>query len=628
MADNNAHHPGVRSLLAKFETNQTPSPSDRGRSPLSCDTSAVRQLSRVRASFVTVEGAIQSATPGSPLRKTSGRSEPDIFGPKINEQEVSHRHSVVSPTPAAKVETPHNGISDRVVLDQVVKDSRPEPAQCGAKEEPASPVENAASSKETTASRKTPIPNTSTKRPPTLHSPKNNASSKSSTMSASATTHPTTARETAKERANASTHTTNRASTHPTKPTTTRATRASVPSQKPAPQSLTSPKAPTKHVRLPASMTAPTRSSVAKTGTTAPTTRASANTSTKQSSVKSASGVPTRSAAGATNVRKQPRPSLPAHDNVATKPVNNSFLTRMMRPTASSANKTHDKTDNVPPPKTTTTRALRAPIGKATERVNVQPKAKAAPLRLQTEKSQVLPKDLAQKDDATKIAHKRESAKENTQESIPETPVEPETEKPNETIVEPVFETPVKLTEEVKDEPVNIESEPTAERTAEPKSPAQPAAADLTPAPKEVLTEVLPLTEEAPIRDDSNESELLTNATHEVPGESTVVSGGDETKLSEVSIEPTDAQTPSEVKDVTLIDDVLQVPEEPTFEDESSSVDTPETLENPDATKFVQEIALPENTVSPYTETSTIAEQSSTEKSTVDEIDIVGLTLN
>ncbi|KAJ5574406.1 uncharacterized protein N7459_008833 [Penicillium hispanicum] len=540
MSDNN-HHPGVRSLLAKFENSQSPvaSPPSRGRSPAPSDTpSSTRPLSRVRASFVTVEGAIQS-NPGSPLRKTSGRSDsPGMFGPKINEQEVeTRRQNVVSPTPAGAGE---NGQVS--LMDQVTSEPRPEAAsaftaaQGNSKEEPAASVNKTATPNESAPVKEQPAisapavgratpsekaaPKTVTKRPSNIHAAKTNAASKSaSTATASTTTKsstnnttakPPSAREVAKERANALAHKPSRVSLNSAPKSTARTVRGSTPSHESSRTSPTSlsgaksrTKSPTKPVRLPASMTAPTQASAAKLGSNGSSAgRTSTTPSTltrKPSSLKSATGAPsTRSTAGPTaSVRRQSsRPSLPtqpAHDrpssrasDVGSKPVNEGFLARMMRPTASSASKTHDRPEAKAPPKTSAApKASRPSMGRVPERAAVQPKGNAAVLRPQTEKSQIPNKEPTPQEEVKLSRQEQGSEKENIEDgalAIPEhSPAmesndtiieEPETEISTKSVPEPAEE---KRSEENQTDDTNVElvkPEPTVESAAEPVTKA------------------------------------------------------------------------------------------------------------------------------------------------------------
>lgn len=474
MSDNNPHHPGVRSLLAKFE-GQSPiaSPPPRGRSPTASDSSGtVRQLSKVRASFITVDGVIQS-NPASPLRKTSGRSDsPGMFGPKINSGGAeSGRQGMISPTPVSRLDHTQNA-----TLGQIMAEGRPEEAienkserNQTAEEEPAArtetefrsrntppkQTEDSASTDSKSTSSDTPSQKSDSsvvikKKPSSVGSARNAASKPVPTTAASTGAKPAahntsskpTAREVAKERVNSLAHKPSRVSLNPK--TTTRSTRGSAPAQdtsKPHAAGVSSKpvmKSPPKPARVPGSMNTSTHASAAKLGSTAaPSTRTATSASTltrKPSSLKSATGAQSRATTPSTSIRRQAsRPSLPAQaaNDTSTKPVNEGFLARMMRPTASSANKSHphEKTDAKPVTKTTSvSKAPRPSTGRVPDRGVHQVKPKSTVLRPQGQKSQALNKEPApQKDEHKPSQKKQESEKENIVEPITASPKEPAT---------------------------------------------------------------------------------------------------------------------------------------------------------------------------------------------------------
>ena len=134
---------------------------------------------------------------------------------------------------------------------------------------------------------------------------------------------------------------------------------------KTSPESKIRPKSPTRPVRLPASATAPTASSAAKLGGTAPAASTS-SLGRKPSTLKRDTKPPTSRMPGpsASTVQKKPsRPSLQLQNgherpksrvsNAGSKAPDEGFLARMMRPTASSASKTHEKVEPKTPPKKT-----------------------------------------------------------------------------------------------------------------------------------------------------------------------------------------------------------------------------------------------------------------------------------
>lgn len=116
------------------------------------------------------------------------------------------------------------------------------------------------------------------------------------------------------------------------------------------------PKSPTRPVRLPAAATATTASSAAKVGD-APPSRSPSRSSV--SNIRKPAVLGRDRAAPSSNARKSTsRVSLPAASNESQKPKarvstasakapEGSFLARMMRPTQSSASKTHEKVEHV-----------------------------------------------------------------------------------------------------------------------------------------------------------------------------------------------------------------------------------------------------------------------------------------
>lgn len=526
MSESNPHHPGVRSLLAKFE-GQSPiaSPPSRGRSPATSDASGTaRQLSKVRASFVTVDGVIHS-NPASPLRKTSGRSDsPGIFGPTINSGDVkSGRQSAVSPPP---VSLDH---IQSATLGQILAEGRPNTE----KDEPEHVAKEKSTSAETTSRpRNTPKqdnPSTTDskstssrtslkpdspaivkKKPSSVGSARSVASKQSPTTASAAaksnnTSPKLTAREVAKERSNALAHKPSRVSLTPK--ATARSTRGSTPAH-----DTTKPTAGASKAGV-TSSPRPARSTTAQTSATrlasngAPSTRTATSTSTltrKPSSLKGATP--------AASVRRQSsRPSLPAQtgNDPTNKPVNEGFLARMMRPTASSANKSHpqDKPDAEPVTKTVSTSKARPSTGRVSGRGAAQVKPKSSTLRPQTQKAQASQKDSASQKDASKPSQKeQESEKEKIVESTPPSPKESATVKPTPVIA---LEQP-----EVAPEPVEVTTAPAQAEEAAPV--ASVASAETT---KESVEVPEPIIEETVAESSANLAPVEEVA--EVPAQAT-----------------------------------------------------------------------------------------------------------
>ncbi|KAJ5673009.1 hypothetical protein N7507_002136 [Penicillium longicatenatum] len=674
MSDNNAH-PGVRSLLAKFENSPSSvtSPPSRGRSPVSSDTpGSSRQLSKVRASFVTVDGVVQS-NPGSPLRKTSGRSDsPGMFGPKINEQEVeARRQSVASPTPGSLND------GQKGVLDQLVSPIMPDSTLVGTAQSKTVPaVDNKAPAKEplpvktemsaaapasTSAPTVAPASGTSeqpaqkivTKRPSTIGATRNSAPATKPTSSvastarqpANTTTKPATSREIAKERANALANKPSRASLNPAAKPLSRTVRGSTPSQEPLrtspPNSAKSrTRSPTRPVRLPASMTAPTQASAARLGSAATPTGRTTNTAStltrKPSSLKSAAGAgQTRLTAGTTaGVRRQPsRSSLPPQpvqerpssrtSDAGPKPANEGFLARMMRPTASSASKTHDRTEPKTPQKSTTTKPPRASMGRAPERSAQQPKAKPAALRPQTEKSQVANKEPLPKKEKEEVKIPQlapESEKENVEESTPVIPEEPEVMESRDAGIEsPKVVATATATQDRKfaeESKQNVDSEPIVEPVSEPIEPTTVESSTETPlehVPEIDAKEAIETPIEAPAEVESKDAQAPVQVSVEEPAE-----------VQTESPAPV-FQTPADSTPATE----LAAVEEDIAPEVSKAADNPADVSNDKAIGPAEDVAVAEPSTKSEDGPTVSAERPAAEaKQNVDDIDLVSLALN
>ncbi|KAJ6187230.1 hypothetical protein N7519_002138 [Penicillium mononematosum] len=606
MSDNNPHHPGVRSLLAKFE-GQSPvaSPPSRGRSPTASDSSGtVRQLSKVRASFVTVDGVIQS-NPASPLRKTSGRSDsPGMFGPKINSGDAeSGRQSMISPPPVSRLDHTQNA-----TLGQIMAEGRPEEAfetkngkSQAAKEEPERAETETRLQAPRLSSQKSDSSVVIKKKPSSVESARNAASKSGPSTAASTGAKPAahntsskpTAREVAKERANSLAHKPSRVSLNPK--TTARPTRGSAPAQdtsKPHSAGASSRpgvKSPPKPARVPGSMNTSNQASAAKPGSTgASSTRTTTSTSTltrKPSSLKTATGVQSRATTPSTSIRRQSsRPSLPAQaaNDTTTKPVNEGFLARMMRPTASSANKSHlqEKTDVKPVTRSTSvSKAPRQSTGRVPDRSVHQVKPKSTALRPQSQKSQALNKEPAPQKDGLKPSQKKqESEKENIVKPITASAEEPTTVEPApvaaveqpETASKPVETASPAQVEEPTPE-VAVASPESTEKSIEVPEPIMEETvteSSSDPVPVEDATEV----SAEPIN--SNEAQASTKAEVDAPAETPVepiVENAEEkaaettTVTEEIAAEPVAIPT---------ADDQVKVDEKPEV-----SVPEPEVLE-------------------------------------------------
>ncbi|KAJ5722457.1 hypothetical protein N7488_000492 [Penicillium malachiteum] len=683
MSDNNSH-PGVRSLLAKFENSpsQVSSPPSRGRSPVGSDTpGSTRPLSKVRASFVTVDGVIQS-NPGSPLRKTSGRSDNSgIFGPKINEQAVeARRQNVATPTPGSPSES-QQGVLDQVAKAVILKtnatvvkngdNNEPTPAVNSASPEKESPPKKTEKPSRatstlipTTEASDKPAAKTVTKRPSTINAAKASVSHKPASPVAStaskqpATTGTKSAREIAKERAGTLATKPSRPSLNPAAKAAPRTTRGSTPSQEssktsPPNSAKARPRSPTKPARLPASMTAQTQASSAKVGSTAPATGRTNTPSTltrKPSSLKSAAGTgQTRSPVNATTgVRRQAsRPSLPQTSerpssrvsSVGTsKPaVNEGFLARMMRPTASSASKSHEKLDEKPSqPTPTAHKSPRSSLGRTPERSAQQPKAKPMALRPQSEKAPASNKEPVSKKEPSKpkVAQpEQDSEKENVEDQTPAIPEEPEATDAHETIETAPVEVPATvIKEEVKE--LEASPEPAVESSVEIKPTAIEAPVESVPAPAEPTTENVEK-EELQESAESTEKTDVVVATSEVAKENEAEASTDAIIDGEATPEFADAEaespeevfgTPSDSGSENAVAKESSVPEATLSLD--GPTDIPDEIVKPTEAAIAAPEDLTKSEEKPAGDDSVAQEAAPEAKNDVEEIDFVSLALN
>ncbi|KGO77228.1 hypothetical protein PITC_093000 [Penicillium italicum] len=689
MSDSNPHHPGVRSLLAKFE-GQSPiaSPPPRGRSPTASDSSGtLRQLSKVRASFITVDGVIQSH-PASPLRKTSGRSDsPGMFGPKINSGDPSGRQGMISPTPLSRLDHTQN-----MTLGQILAEGRPKET-IGAKSEQNHPtkVEPAARTEPELRSRNTPPKQTEEptstdskstssdtpsqksdssviiKKKPSSVGPARNAASKAvpttaastgSKSAAHSTTSKPTAREVAKERANSLAHKPSRVSLNPK--TTARPTRGPAPAQdtsKPHATGVSSKpgiKSPPRPARVPGSLNTSTHAPAAKPGNTgAPSTRTTTSASTltrKPSSLKSATGAQSRATTPSASIRRQSsRPSMPAqaaHD-ASAKPVNEGFLARMMRPTASSANKSHppENTDAKPITRTSSiSKAPRPSIGKVLDRGVHQVKPNSTVLRPQSQKSQPLSKEPATQKDGHKPSQKKqESEKENIVEPITASSKEPATVEPApvaaveqpKAAAKPVKETASPaLVEESTPEVVIASAEPTENSIEVPEPIVEETVTESSsdPVPIEDATEV----SAEPI--ESNEVPASAEAGVDTPVEALIEpipEDAEEEKAAETTT-ATEEATAEPVATPTADDQVKVGEKQETLVPEPDVLETSESTEvhvevpEKDDDVPVKEVTIPETLAEAKTtdESAPDAQPATEAESSNIAIDIASLALN
>ncbi|KUL88002.1 hypothetical protein ZTR_03894 [Talaromyces verruculosus] len=390
---------GVRSLLAKFENsnnnnNNHPdvSPS-RGRPPAdSQDNATNRPLSKVRASFVSVERNGQgSPTPGALRRTESYNTDVDS----------NQRSATVSPTgQLERVETasaspfspsPHKirtalaafqgdrveSVTAKLASLAVKPPTVTEKSETKPETKPESKPELLeAAIIEKPATKPTPAATTKQAAPPKAI--KKSASTMSIAKDLSANKNPTRS-ATTKEKKPASTPTrsattTTRPTAHSDKPATrtttvrssaptARTERSSTPSHEaakkptvqPSPKTKPSSKSPTRPVRLPASLVTPTAASAARTGTLARSqSHVNLRSSPKAEPAKTLSRKPSILRPDTSRLAHHAIPDRPRSRMSTTSsraPGEESFLARMMRPTASSASKMHDKVEPRSPPR-------------------------------------------------------------------------------------------------------------------------------------------------------------------------------------------------------------------------------------------------------------------------------------
>ncbi|KAJ5602055.1 hypothetical protein N7510_011589 [Penicillium lagena] len=593
MSDNPG--PGVRNLLARFENsspNPVTSPPSRGRSPIGSDTSgSTRPLSRVRASFVNVDGALQS-NQASPLRKASGRGEgvADLFGPKIGSGDsvVSGRDSVASPTPSGgqdsiqklSPELPTKQTPGNTAQNGTGKAELPVPAAealSKPKELPIRQKDSTTTSAPSTENLSAPS-QTVKKRPSTIGSTKTSIATKQTTPAATSTTAKAAS-------ASKPPYLGKLLRNGPPVPFESLAVlrsiqrqsrlRGQLEAENAKPTAISSPpfvkprpKSPTKPVRLPASMTASTQASAARLGNSPPSNSTTTTTlARKPSTLKTAPGPPRAKTPTASSVRRQSsRPSLAAQpaaerpssrvsansrgsDIGTTKPVNDGFLARMMRPTASSASKTLDKPDaKVPARAPSTVKPPRPSMGRVPERSasQLKPKRSTAPLHPQSEKSQPVKKDVPIPKQEPKPAQPApESEKENVVEppaAIPEepTPVAAESAAQEKPAAPLEKETAAALAEPPIPE---IAVERATEAVAEPSEPvsepvAEPLVETASEKPVETTVADTPVAAPAEPRVETT-AEPIPKSSAESPTETPVEPSADE--LEEQATEPTTA---------------------------------------------------------------------------------------
>ncbi|KAJ9260050.1 hypothetical protein DTO207G8_747 [Paecilomyces variotii] len=494
-----------------------------------------RPLSKVRASFIAVENVGRSGpfgglrksndgeTPLSPSRlRSSDGDDPysTITAMSEKENNVPPRNGSGDSTKGEEKRPESNGSSEvRSALGNILKASVPDksqsqdgPTAASTEVSPGDEKTQPARKAETVAEKAGTTSKPVTKEQSSLSLPRDN-----STPKLNGKTSPTRpARSPVPSRAQKSTSTASQGASKDTtpgrqpaskEPTKTVAGKPSRPSLNPpakitsrsspasrdsakktttksSPNGKAQSKSPTRPVRLPASMTAPTASSAAKTGAASQSPNRAQTPSrglTRKPSTlkKDATGASPR--VPASNIPRQPsRASLasPGSDRpksrtstVGTKTVDDSFLARMMRPTASSASKTHEKVEAKTPPRTRTTRTPRRSPAKSEQGARTPSRGKEAKAVPKKEETQ------SPKKDQPETESKVHSAPVPVPEPVPE---EPEKEHSTEGRVETALEDSTKATTEV----------PAAAPAEEPHAPAPTSTEAPAEAPAEVPAEV------------------------------------------------------------------------------------------------------------------------------------------
>ncbi|OJK03014.1 hypothetical protein ASPACDRAFT_76084 [Aspergillus aculeatus ATCC 16872] len=572
-------HPGVRSLLAKFETNQTsaPSPPSRGRSPAGSDNSgSARPLSKIRASFVAVDGATQP-NPLAGLRSVSVRSDSPAGPTRVrsfhSDDMEGGLKSPLSPTGngfpwrTSAPSTTESEVAPKPTMEKVATPLVEEAKPLEDKEN--TPAENTTAP--TAAASNPPSPKkTATPRPAAIQVAKRSSPVKPATKSP---THPrrptspaktvdhtakttrasrpsTTAKPTPHEPVKVATQKPSRASLNPTAKPATRTVRASASARdltKPTASSVSRTTRTVSTSARPAATTSTTSTTAKKEPTAAP----SAPLSRKPSTLKNASATTQRRAITPTaaSLRKQaPRASPPERphsrtSNTSSKPVDEGFLARMMRPTASSASKSHDKVDIKSPPRTTRTaqapRRVPSKLESRPPRLTKPDHGKQRGASAEPQKPQPKPEqDAAPKETLAshvalqeKLAEPEPSVPEETPveapavEKEPKEPKEPEEARESvvEEVVAPMTEAPAETTptpngDEASEEPAVVEEHATEPLSSVPEdhavSSAEPATEDASE-PEDLADEVVPIETPADIATETSEK-ILLEASNEV----------------------------------------------------------------------------------------------------------------
>lgn len=552
---------GVRSLLARFENNNQNSPAtsppSRGRSPVPSDTpGSGRPLSKVRASFVAVDRAAQSS-PVSGLRKESGRSDSPAIGsedadaplrspvssPPSNGLDVQKPEHTATATHQVDTEQEKSNEGNHVPKDNTpespaTKEPKPEPNRLA----PAAPVEKpkqspaaktvtkqpsnarlAQNKPATTTASKTPSTRAKSPAPRTASSikPAGEKTAKPARQTTTATT-----RAASNEPARNLTQKPSRTTLNSASKTTTRTSRDNA-------KSTPSPTVPnSKPARLASSTTAPSLSSAAKTGTARQRGAGTGtNLNRKPSSLKNTTNGNQRvTTPTSSSTRKESsRASLPSQSsnerpgsrvsNTGTKPIDEGFLARMMRPTASSANKVHDKVEAKSPPRSSS--RPRVPVqrkatpvtGNRTAHAKGKDESERSQMETPRHEAKDHPKELK---DVQSVESAKEEVPEPPAGSLKEYPesTEKATEKTTEEPIEPPSpkepeEPAVEVAEKASAEPVESPAEPAVQAVedASVDKPVEPVESTVEHVEKDAAEPAVETGEKTPVESSAEPAE-------------------------------------------------------------------------------------------------------------------------
>ncbi|EEQ29651.1 gamma-aminobutyric acid A receptor [Microsporum canis CBS 113480] len=480
---------GVRGLLAKFENNNvsniSTSPPSRGRSPAGSDhSSAARPLSKVRASFVAVERNIPGSS-GSPLLGLKRVGEAgDYFGaPRSVADEMGSpidRNTTRTPvdsTSPRKWGTPQQQnsldgvVSPRKTSDSIVSNVEPDKTAVGGKSKSGLGVILKGSPFEDSSAPPSPAKGQQSKQTAKNKDDKPNGKPKAVTPAASGTPTSTTAKSSSQRPVNNNTEkSTGHARTHGSMLAPAASSTAKPNASPSRPSSRNSTSASTAKAQALSRKPSTLRPSAPRTTGTSKPSVPSATTTTVRKQGSRASLAPQHTSS---HDRPTSRASI-----LSSRPVDDSSLARLIRPTASSANKRQEKLDITSPPRLA--KAPRKPADKAPHT--------GSPVRTKSTRLSVRPAG---------DEHARETAPTEVASSKPAEPVSAEEEKPVEPKAPPAT---VSTATQPEDQPKEAQPEPVSQEVAQPQpvevqeeTQPEPTQPETQPEPQPQQEEVKPV---------------------------------------------------------------------------------------------------------------------------------------